>query len=651
MSFGWSATDVAALATLAYQTVQNCRKACGEYDDLTRQVQSLRGVIRKLRDEAANPKSLLNRPGKSSCWEELRPSLEGSREVLRSLNVILVKYASINRKDKMIGRLWTRAKFGNKELGTLNDLRQKARYYTGAISTLLNTVAIGSLGRIENSLDEAGLKDIKPAIEVIAERLISMSHGEGSVLTAYANDDRAVWKKLRRELIRENIVPSDIISKNKGLITRFIQELGERGVLDDPETQVSHIEGVDGDARGTCSDPEAGLYLGEDEDTNVEAMDELQDAPSASESQECSDRDSDHSSINDDPKISRDRLRKKWFLHPDSSRQTSDEEIIVEDCPDESRMSDYFDPSSDDASSDSSCSGLGSSFVHKHVFAWGPGSADDSYRPYQLSVVNMLIMDFGQQVPVLVANMSLLANRRFVVDNPFRNMDGSKDRTSIVFIGTPWGICLFVGVHNLSLYLENFKFFSSLLHDCLSSMESLPLVPNGALKHGETRHGLQKMTKRLQKCQSLAVAKMSRVESLCHHDEFTFPVIRPSICRSKISDFCDQFLQKTYDYWDSSGRSTMSIDFVHHEKLCTLNMVAAIWDWTMVFYLNCGDSVRCILTQTNPPRFDPIRLNQWIQQCAFSDSMASSSSDELSEGQLVDRTVQHDAEDGFEKKV
>ncbi|KAL9609459.1 MAG: hypothetical protein Q9167_005788 [Letrouitia subvulpina] len=236
MSFGWSASDIANLVKLAWTTVQNCKKACGEYLELTRQVQSLYSAIKRLRHERSNLKSLLNRP-EESCWEELRLSLDGSLDVLQSLNTIVAKYASVNRKDKGLGRLWTRAKFGNKELDTINDLRQKARFYTGTISTLLNTVTVGSLGRIENSLNEAGLKEIKPAIEDIARKLVASNNREGSVLTAYPNDDTAVWKELRRELVKENVVPSDIISKNKNLITEFIRKLGERGELDEPKTE------------------------------------------------------------------------------------------------------------------------------------------------------------------------------------------------------------------------------------------------------------------------------------------------------------------------------------------------------------------------------------------------------------------------------
>lgn len=171
--------------------MQNCKKACGEYNELTQQVASLWGVVRELKKEKCDTKSLLNQSGKS-YWDDLRPSLDGAQDVLRSFNFIVSRYAQINKKDRGLGRLWTRAKFGNKELSTLNDLRQKARFYVGAISAVLNTVTVGSLSRIEDLLRKAGLENLRPAIEDVASKVAALHDKEGTVLTYYSQDDTAV---------------------------------------------------------------------------------------------------------------------------------------------------------------------------------------------------------------------------------------------------------------------------------------------------------------------------------------------------------------------------------------------------------------------------------------------------------------------------
>jgi len=61
MSFGFSVGDGILLVQLAWSTLQGARKACGEHDELTREVASLHTVLRRLQKELANPNSLLNR--------------------------------------------------------------------------------------------------------------------------------------------------------------------------------------------------------------------------------------------------------------------------------------------------------------------------------------------------------------------------------------------------------------------------------------------------------------------------------------------------------------------------------------------------------------------------------------------------------------
>lgn len=96
MSLGWSATDVANVAELIWTTVRNCRKACGEYDELTNQCECLHSVIRRLKREKSDPKSLFNRP-EESFWQDLRPSLDGIEDVVLDIDSIVAKYASLNR--------------------------------------------------------------------------------------------------------------------------------------------------------------------------------------------------------------------------------------------------------------------------------------------------------------------------------------------------------------------------------------------------------------------------------------------------------------------------------------------------------------------------------------------------------------------------
>ena len=79
------------------------------------------------------------------------------------------------------------------------------------------------------------LKEIKVAVNSITAHLMSKStRHEGSILTAYADDDRAVWKEFRRELLEDGF-SSSVIRKHKGLIKAYIEELGSRGLLDEDD--------------------------------------------------------------------------------------------------------------------------------------------------------------------------------------------------------------------------------------------------------------------------------------------------------------------------------------------------------------------------------------------------------------------------------
>jgi hypothetical protein len=58
--------------------------------------------------------------------------------------------------------------------------------------------------------------------------------GEGSILTTYAGDDKAIWKDFRRELIREGF-SSEMLERHMETIKDYVIELGNRGALDDVE--------------------------------------------------------------------------------------------------------------------------------------------------------------------------------------------------------------------------------------------------------------------------------------------------------------------------------------------------------------------------------------------------------------------------------
>ena len=237
MSFGYSISDVISLTQIAWNVVQNSRKACGEHDELTREVSGLHVVLRRLEHEAAKTESPVNKPG-HSYGEEGEVIASGCHRVLKVLDQILEKYNALSEVDRSGRKLWQKIKFGNGQMADLADYRSKVVYYTSAMSLWLNMISIGTLGSVERQMNDAGgnLKEIKEAVNGITAHLIAKDRSEGSVLTAYPDDDKTIWKELRRELIRDGF-SSSVIAKHKHLIKAYIEELGARGLLDDADPQ------------------------------------------------------------------------------------------------------------------------------------------------------------------------------------------------------------------------------------------------------------------------------------------------------------------------------------------------------------------------------------------------------------------------------
>ena len=255
MSFGYSVGDALLLTQLAWKIVQNSRKACGEHDELTREVLSLHLVLQRLEHEYSKADSPLNLSS-DSYNEELQVIARGCERVLSVLDTILKKYNRLSEEDRSWRKLWQKITFGNGQVADIQALRSKIVTYTSAMSLFLDVVSLGSVGRIEQQMSDAGgdLQEIKVAIHDIAAHMTSKGNDQGSVLTSYTNDDKAVWKDFRRELRREGFASSNL-KRNKSLIVAYIKELGDRGLFDDDYS--GDLKSVGGlEARNACSAPE-----------------------------------------------------------------------------------------------------------------------------------------------------------------------------------------------------------------------------------------------------------------------------------------------------------------------------------------------------------------------------------------------------------
>lgn len=126
MSFGYSVGDAILLTQLAWRTVQDTRQACGEHDELTREVSSLHKVLERLQRELANPESPLNHAD-DSRRKELNEVGSGCEQILKVMDSIVTKYNALSEDKRSGKKLWQKIKFGNGEVKDLPDLRLKVR--------------------------------------------------------------------------------------------------------------------------------------------------------------------------------------------------------------------------------------------------------------------------------------------------------------------------------------------------------------------------------------------------------------------------------------------------------------------------------------------------------------------------------------------
>jgi hypothetical protein len=238
MSFGYSAGDGILLVQLAWKTLQGARKACGEHDELTREVASLHRVLQRLHKELTNPDSLLNRAD-DDRRQELNEHSRGCEGVLNVMNSIVTRYNKLSDTERSRKGVWQKVKFGNGEVKNLAEIRLKLSAHTSIITMSLNLCSLGSQGRVEKQLSDMGgdLQGIRGKVDRIAANMTARS-GDGTVWTSYENDDKSFWRQLRRELVREGY-RSSVLHKHKGLLKDYVEELGRRGVFNQVDSEDS----------------------------------------------------------------------------------------------------------------------------------------------------------------------------------------------------------------------------------------------------------------------------------------------------------------------------------------------------------------------------------------------------------------------------
>ena len=221
MSFGFSVGDFIALVHLTTRTYQGWKKACGEYTDITQELDNLNVILSRAATEIQAPSSLLLHQDRD--LGQLRALTSSCTAIVSQLEAIVLSYGGLSKSRRST---WDRIRLGQQNL---TGLRVKLILQINTLGTYLDIVGISAIGRVENNVREVP-KMIKVIDYLAAE--IRAGRREGSAMTTYENDEKEVWRQFRRELIAEGFSSEDL-KKSRDRLRTYIKKIAEAGLLDE----------------------------------------------------------------------------------------------------------------------------------------------------------------------------------------------------------------------------------------------------------------------------------------------------------------------------------------------------------------------------------------------------------------------------------
>lgn len=246
MSFGFSVSDVLQPAQFAQANNRNCRIACAEYVEISREVRSLHSVLRTLRYEAQREDSIILKQGRS-ITTGLVTTPDGCKRLLRDIDDVLSSHEGLNPESgaSSAGKtLWHGYRFGSK-MEDLVTIRSKTIVYTSTISVVLDTMQLKATGRIESKIDDgfAKVTDVlkdnfgamrKSIFQIATQARAAQRSGpvlSSTSLSTFAGNAKEVWRDFRRELLAQGF-QSRTLHEHKEVLFAYMLKLNQSGILD-----------------------------------------------------------------------------------------------------------------------------------------------------------------------------------------------------------------------------------------------------------------------------------------------------------------------------------------------------------------------------------------------------------------------------------
>lgn len=213
MAFGSNPGDIIVVLDLTRRLYRQCKNASAEHFEISREIRGLHTVLKDLRYEVEAPESLLNRD-RALYARDLAPLVADCRVTLKELDELVRKYEGRREEERGArGPSWNQIRFGSWEMDQLGSIRMRLINHKTSIMVLLDTIQLHESSRIDAALDthDGELDAILDQVDKIAAR---MGQRTGSLMAAYDDDEKEVWRNFRRELIAEGF-SSDVLAQHQ----------------------------------------------------------------------------------------------------------------------------------------------------------------------------------------------------------------------------------------------------------------------------------------------------------------------------------------------------------------------------------------------------------------------------------------------------
>ncbi|KAF7190767.1 hypothetical protein HII31_07926 [Pseudocercospora fuligena] len=212
--------DHISLTSRAHQTWDN---ACGDYYDVTRTLDHVATLLRHLegsgKEQGSSSKVVHDQ-------QDLRDTLAQCMQTVDTLYSVIVNFQE-HGKGKSRQKNWEKLQRGNQEIAVLE--RQLGEHHARISDSVSK---FGVIPLFDASTDMHDLPGpFRRIIDVLTANVIAETC-DGSTMTTYADDEKEVWKQIRRELIRDGY-NSKVVHRYKPQIKRYIKTLGEQEPLEE----------------------------------------------------------------------------------------------------------------------------------------------------------------------------------------------------------------------------------------------------------------------------------------------------------------------------------------------------------------------------------------------------------------------------------